>query len=145
MKMIHKNNFIPIVCICFTLLSIGKVILETIILGKFGNEQQNLVLMLLLSVLAVAVLSQHYRFGSLPLTLVILVQYMLSVSVVMLITWISSFFETLHKDAYRDMFLSFTIPYVIGAVIYYVSLFFEIKHANKTLEEIRRYQVEEAN
>ena len=134
MKVIHKQNFFPIVCICFTLLSIGNVILEAIVLGKFGHDQQNLLLMLLLSVLAVAVLSQHYRFGSVPLTLVILVQYLLA--------WISSFFETLHENAYRDMFLSFTIPYAIGAVVYYVSLFVEIKHANKTLEEIRRYQVE---
>ncbi|MDE5908392.1 MAG: hypothetical protein K2H52_06620 [Lachnospiraceae bacterium] len=145
MKVIDKQNFFPIICICFTLLSIGNVILEAIVLGKFGNDQQNLLLMLLLSVLAVAVLSQHYRFGNFPLLLVILVQYLLLIGIVMLITWISSFFESLHESAYRDMFLSFTIPYIIGAIIYYVSLFFEIKHANKALEEIRGYQNEKAN
>lgn len=145
MKVIHKQNFFPIVCICFTLLSIGNLILEAIFLGKFGNDQQNLLSMLLLSALAVTVLSQHYRFGNVPLLLVILVQYLLLISVVMLITWISSFFETQHRDAYRDMFLSFTIPYIIGAAIYYVSLFWEIKHANIALEEIRRYQNEKSS
>ena len=35
------------------------------------------------------------------------------------------------------MFLSFTIPYIILAGIYYMSLFREIKKANKILEELR--------
>ena len=36
------------------------------------------------------------------------------------------------------MFRSFTIPYVIIAGWYYISLFQEIKKANEMLEEIRK-------
>lgn len=91
---------------------------------------------------AVAVLSQHYRFLNFPLSVVILVQYLILISAVMLLTWFGSFFEPLHENGYRDMFLSFTIPYIIGAVIYYISLLWEIRRVNRTLEEIRRYQYE---
>ena len=142
MKVIHKQNFIPTVCVCFTLLVIGKIILESISLKVFGNYQENLLVMFFLSALAVAVLSQHYRFQNFPLSVVILVQYLILISAVMLLTWFGSFFEPLHENGYRDMFLSFTIPYIIGAVIYYISLLWEIRHVNQTLEEIRRYQHE---
>lgn len=142
MKMIHKQNFVPTVCVCFTLLVIGKILLEAITLKVFGSYQENLLVMFFLSVLAVTVLSQHYRFQNVPLTVVILVQYLIAISVVMLFTWIISFFEPLHENGYRDMFLSFTVPYIMGAVIYYISLFWEIRRANQTLEEIRRYQDE---
>lgn len=56
----------------------------------------------------------------------------------MLLTWMISFFDELHPDGYRDMFWSFTIPYVIGAVIYYVSLFLEIKKANRLLQDMKK-------
>ena len=64
-------------------------------------------------------------------------QYALLVAAVMLVTWISGFFVELHEDAYRDMFRSFTIPYVIAAAVYYISLYFEIKKANRLLQEVR--------
>ena len=53
-------------------------------------------------------------------------------------TWMISFFDEMHPDGYRDMFWSFTIPYVIGAVIYYVSLFLEIKKANRLLQNMKK-------
>lgn len=145
MKIINKQNFFPTVCVIYTLLSLGKILLEAIFLGLFGNYQENLLLMFGISLMATFVLSQHYRFQNLPLFVVILGQYILLASLVMVIIWLSSFFQPLHKNGYRDMFLSFSIPYAIGAVIYYISLLYEVKRANKTLEDIRRYQNEKSN
>lgn len=145
MKIIHKQNFFSIVCVIFTLLALGKIVLEAIVMKRFGNEQENFLMMFLLSLLATAVLSQHYRFQNFPLPIMIIVQYLLLIAGVMLITWLTSLFEPLHEDAYRDMFLSFTIPYAIGAAVYYISLFYEVGRANRTLKEIRRYQHENDN
>ena len=144
MKIINKRNFFPIVSVVFTLLVLSKVLLEAIVQNVFGGYQENLVLMFLLSLLATLVLSQHYRFQRFPLLVVMLLQYLLLIGAVMLFTWLSSFFEPLHEDGYRDMFLSFTIPYLAGAVIYYISLFFEIKHVDQTIKDIRRCQNEKS-
>ncbi len=140
MRQINRHNFFSTGCVIFTLLVAGKILLEAVAQEIFTDYQGNLLVMLALSFLATFVLSQYYRFQNLPLLAVILGQYVLLVGVVMLFTWISSHFEPLHEDGYRDMFLSFTIPYAIGAAAYYLSLFGELRRMNKELEEIRRYQ-----
>lgn len=143
MKIINKQNFFPTVCVVYTLLVMGKVVLEYIVQGLWGNYQGNLLVMFVLSALAVFVLSQYYRFQKYPLLVVIVVQYLALVGGVMLFTWISGFFAPLHEDGYRDMFLSFSIPYAIGVVVYYVSLFHEVKAVNRVLKQIKEEIPEE--
>lgn len=140
MKLINKQNFFPTVCVIFTLLVLGKIVLEAAADGIFAGYQKNLLTMFGLSLAATFIISQHYRFGELPLLVVILGQYALLTGIVMLVTWVSSFFEPIHENGYRDMFLSFTVPYMIGAAVYYASLFYETMRINKEIEEIRRYQ-----
>ena len=140
MKIINRQNFWSVVCIVFTILLFGKILLELIVQKIFGNYQENILIMFGLSLLATFVLSQYYRFQKYPLLVVILGQYILLIAVVMFITWLGGRFSELHKDAYRDMFLSFTIPYVIGFIIYYAAVFHEIKSANRALKEIKDHQ-----
>lgn len=137
MKIVNKQNFFPAVCVVFTLLVLGKLVLEYIIQGAWGNYQGNLLIMFVLSSAAVFVLSQHYRFQKYPLLAVIIVQYLVLIGGVMLFTWISGFFEPLHEDGYRDMFLSFSVPYAIGVVVYYTALLHEVRKVNHVLKEIR--------
>lgn len=137
MKIINKKNFFPTVCTVYALLVLTKVILEYIVQGLWENYQQNLLIMLVLSIMAVFVLSQYYRFQKYPLAVVIVVQYLVLIAGVMLFTWISGFFTPLHENAYRDMFLSFSIPYAVGVVIYYVALFHEVKSVNRILRRIK--------
>lgn len=40
------------------------------------------------------------------------------------------------KDGYKDAFLSFTIPYTIGAVIYYIEVFRSVHRQNQLLQDI---------
>lgn len=140
MRTIDRHNFWGVVCTVFTLLMLGKILLELIVQGVFGNYQINILLMFGLSLLATFVLSQYYRFQKYPLLVVILGQYILLIGIVMLITWISGRFNELHKNAYRDMFLSFTIPYAIGVIIYYAAVFHEIKSANQALKEMKEHR-----
>lgn len=137
MKIITKQNFFSTVCVIFTLLVSGKVVLEYFAQGIWGNYQGNLLVMLVLSALSVLVLSQYYRFSKYPLLAVIVVQYLVLIGGVMLFTWISGFFAPLHEDGYRDMFRSFSIPYAIGVVVYYASLFHEVKTVNRMLGQIK--------
>lgn len=140
MKVIKKREFIPTVCVIYTILSIAKIVLEAIMQGNFGGYQVNLLEMLFLAFLATFVLSQHYRLAHLPLAVVALVQYIVLIAVVMLITWITGKFTQLHTDAYRDMFWSFTIPYVVFAAAYYVALYIEVKRANYLLKQFKEEQ-----
>lgn len=137
MKIIHKSNFFSTVCVVFTLLVLGKLVLEYIVQGAWGNYQGNLLVMFVLSTVATFVLSQYYRFQKYPLLAVMIVQYLVLIGGVMLFTWISGFFAPLHEDGYRDMFLSFSIPYAIGVVVYYMALFHEVRKVNGVLRKIR--------
>lgn len=137
MKLIDKSNFLSTVCVVFTCLTLGKVVLEAFFTGVFGNYQENLLMMFGISALATFVLSQHYRLERFPLVAVIVGQYVVLIAAVMLIIWVSGFFEELHENAYRDMFRSFTVPYVIAAAVYYISLYFEIKKADRLLQEVK--------
>lgn len=143
MKIINKQNFFPTVCVVYTLLVLGKLVLEYIVRGLWENYQGNLLVMFVLSVLAVFVLSQYYRFQKYPLLAVIVVQYLVLIGGVMLFTWISGFFEPLHENGYRDMFLSFSVSYAIGVVIYYAALFHEVKTVNRMLRQIKDEMPEE--
>ena len=138
MKIIDKKSFIPTVCVVYTCLSVGKIVLEAFAQEKFGNDQRNFLVMLLFAFLGTLVLSQHYRLDKYPLTLVIVGQYVVLITGVMLFTWISSFFSEMHEDGYRDMFWTFTIPYAICAAVYYISLYFEIKKADRMLQEMKK-------
>lgn len=144
MKMINKKNFVPTVCVIFTVLVLGKILLEAAVQNLFGGYQGNILMMFLLSVLGTFVLSLHYRFQDLPLLAVIIVQYLVLVGVIVALVWVISFFEPVHENGYRDMILSFSIPYGIAAAVYYISFFNEVKHANRALEKIRREQNEKS-
>ncbi|MBD5449083.1 MAG: hypothetical protein HDR28_02770 [Lachnospiraceae bacterium] len=143
MKIINKQNFFPTVCVVYTLLVLGKLVLEYIVQGLWENYQGNLLVMFVLSLLAVFVLSQYYRFQKYPLLAVIVVQYLVLIGGVMLFTWIVGLFEPLHENGYRDMFLSFSIPYAIGVVVYYAALFHEVKAVNRVLRQIKDEMPEE--
>lgn len=138
MKIINKNNFFSTVCVVYTILSLSKILLEWIALDEFENLQQNFAEMFIISLIATFVLSQHYRLQKLPFVLVLFLQYAVLIAFVILSTWLTGLFAELHPNAYRDMFVSFTVPYIIGAAIYYINVFSEVKKANRIIAEIKR-------
>lgn len=138
MKIIDKKSFFPVVCVVYTVLSVSKIIIEAIFQNVFGNYQQNLFMMLFLSFLGTFVLSQHYRLQHIPLPLVIIGQYVVLAGGVLFIIWILSFFTEINPNGYRDMFLSFSIPYIIAAAVYYIQLWKEVKKVNQLLEDIKK-------
>jgi len=142
MKVIEKHEFWPTVCVCYTLISLGKIALEYFTGGVWGNDQANYILIFVLCFLATLILSQHYRLDRFPLPAVIIGQYVVLIATVFLITWLIGRVETLGEHAYRDMFRSFTIPYVIGAIVYYTAYFLQVRKANRMLENVKKKQNE---
>ncbi len=136
MKLINRNNFISIVCISFTLIVCGKLLLEksTGFIDRYYTE--NIFTCLGISVLATFVLSLHYYLQRFPFIPVVIGQYLALIGFVFLCIWIMGHFTENAPSAYRDMFVSVTIPYIAGAIVYYISFFTQIKRANAVFSDL---------
>lgn len=143
MKLITRKNFISIVCISFTLIVCGKLLLEAAMDFTDIYYTQNIFLCLGFSVLITVILSIHYYLRQFPFIPVFLGQYVVTVGIVFLGIWIAGFFTDEAPTAYKDMFISITIPFFAGALIYYLTFFRQIRKANKLLEEMNNFEAEE--
>ena len=136
MKLINKRNFISIVCIFFTLITCGKLLYERALNFTDRYYTDNIFTILGFSVLITLILSLHFYLQKFPFWLVIIAQYALTVGIVFLAIFIHGRFSTNAPTAYWDMFVSITIPFIFGAVVYYICFFVQIKRANKVLEKL---------
>lgn len=136
MKLINKHNFISIICIFFTLITCGKLLSEK--LAGFTDKYytDNIFTILGFSVLITLILSVHYYLQKYPFLLVFLGQYAATVGIVFLIIWIHGKLSVNAPTAYLDMFWSITIPFFGGAIVYYICFFYQIRKANKMLENL---------
>ncbi len=136
MKLINKRNFISIVCIFFTLITCGKLLLERAYNFTDRYYTDNIFTILGFSVLITIILSLHFYLQKFPFWLVLIAQYALTVGIVFLAIFIHGRLSTNAPTAYWDMFKSITIPFIFGAVVYYICFFVQIKRANKVLEKL---------
>ena len=136
MKLINRSNFISIVCISFTLIVSGKLLLEKSMGFTDRYYTENIFMCLGIAVLATAVLSLHYYLQRFPFLPVAIGQYLLLIGIVFAGIWISGHFTENAPSAYKDMFVSVTVPYVVGAVVYYISFFSQIKRANEVFSNL---------
>ena len=136
MKLINRKNFFSIVCISFTLLVCYKLIYEWIVGFKDPNYTMNIFLNLLFAVIITAILAIHFYLQKYPFVPVFLGQYIFTIVITFLIVKIAEQFVELAPTAYRDMFVSVTIPFIVGAAVYYISFFGQIRKANKMLEDL---------
>ena len=127
MKLINKRNFVSIVCIFFTLITCGKLLYERALNFTDRYYTDNIFTILGFSVLITLILSLHFYLQKFPFWLVIIAQYALTVGIVFLAIFIHGRFSTNAPTAYWDMFVSITIPFLIGALV---------KRANKVLEKL---------
>ena len=136
MKLINKRNFISIVSIFFTLITCGKLLYERALNFTDRYYTDNIFTILGFSVLITLILSLHFYLQKFPFWLVLIAQYALTVGIVFLAIFIHGRFSTNAPTAYWDMFVSITIPFFIGALVYYICFFVQIKRANKVLEKL---------
>ena len=136
MKLINKRNFVSIVCIFFTLITCGKLLYERALNFTDRYYTDNIFTILGFSVLITLILSLHFYLQKFPFWLVLIAQYALTVGIVFLAIFIHGRFSTNAPTAYWDMFVSITIPFFIGALVYYICFFVQLKRANKVLEKL---------
>ncbi len=136
MKLINKRNFASMVCIFFTLITCGKLLYERALNFTDRYYTDNIFTILGFSVLITLILSLHFYLQKFPFWLVIIAQYALTVGIVFLAIFIHGRFSTNAPTAYWDMFVSITIPFIFGALVYYICFFIQIKRANKVLEKL---------
>lgn len=122
----------------FTVVVFIKIMIENVILKRPDMYlAKNLALVFAFSALAIAILGASKFFTMLPLWLVIAGQYILISSAAMLETWISGHFQELAETAYRDMFRSVTIPFIIVTFVYYIKCFYDVHQANRNFEKLQ--------
>lgn len=136
--MINKKNYIPTVCVVYTILVTGKLILEAFLGEKDYYYTENLLFMLVISAAATLVLMLQQYLHNVPLLFIIIGQYFLLMGFVLGSMYLMSFRSPVSPGGYLDMAISVTVPYVILAAIYYVNYFREIKRANDTLRKLNR-------
>ena len=138
MKLVNRKNVISVLCVTYTVISILLTIINILIEGEMNSTQLNIFTCLLLSILGVGVLSQHYRLERFSPLAMVIIQYLAAVAVILISLKAASYFTYVHPGGYRDMVISFSVPYFIGAVIYYISLMLEVRKQNRILEKIKQ-------
>jgi len=137
MKLINKKNFIHYVCLFYTIISILIIITE-MISGKTVQTHHNILMCLLLTVMAVFILSMQSFFSEYSPLLVLLVQLVVGTLLVILITYINGLYSELHPDAYKDMIRSYLMFFIPGAGYYYWHLRREVKMQNEAIQVIQQ-------
>lgn len=137
MKIVHKKNIVSVICITYTFVSVSLTTIEVIVNGAISPAQLNLFLFLIFSMLGVGVLSQHYRLERFSPVTMLLIQYLSAVAMIVIGTKAAACFVEIHPNGLRDLIVSFSVPYGIGAVIYYISLWLEVRRQNEILRKIK--------
>ena len=136
MKLINRKNFVSIVCIFFTLITCGKLLAEKANGFTDRYYTENIFTILGFSVLITLILSIHFYLQRFPFLIVFIAQYVLTVGIVFLGIFIHVLFSEHAPTAYWDMFISITIPFLGGALVYYICFFMQIRKANRILAEL---------
>ena len=136
MKLINRKNFISIICISFTLLVLVKLIWEAVIGFNDPHYAMNIFISFGMAVLITLILAIHYYLQQFPFVPVFLGQYAVTVGIVLGGIWFVGHYVPIADDAYHDMFISITIPFLICAAIYYIVFFRQIRKANALIEQM---------
>ncbi len=114
-----KKGFI-LYCMIYTVITIISSALQ-LFQGRMEDTNSHILNRAVVCLIAVLVieLSANIKFKSELLTW--LVVYGIGMTIVFIYVWFTRFFEPLHKNAYRDIFLNFTsIAVVIGIIIHFI-------------------------
>lgn len=144
MNLIHKKNFIPIICMTYTIVSISLTIFEILDRREMTPSHLNIFLFLACSILGVGVLALHRFLDRFSPLVMLLLQYLIAIVIIHGTLWMASYFVDIHPDGFHDMLLSFTVPYAIGCVIYYFCLKIEVKKQNDLLKQMKQKHLQDS-
>lgn len=136
MKLINRRNFISTVCVSFTIVVCCKLIIEKLngVTDRYYTE--NIFACLGFSVIITAVLALQFYLQKFPLIPVLIGQYAVVAGAAAGIVKLSDSISDTGSDAMAEMIISVTIPFVVGALVYYIKFFRQLKKANRIIVEI---------
>lgn len=137
MKKVNLPEMLIAICICYTILSLVNAGLN-LATGREDISASNSFNMILWTSLGAGILYTHHYFQRLSPLVMVISQYAIAMGLIFASIYIEGQFVPIHPNGYRDAFRSFTIPYIIGAIIYYVHIFREAKRQNILLQEIKK-------
>ncbi len=136
MKELIKYYLLELCC-SYTIVSVAGAIINMI----FGYETNNVnvVMMFIFCNIAVFVLSIHKLFDAFSPLAMIIIQYVIALGLCFLVIFIASLIiEPVSPRGWFEFFRSFTIPYVIGAALYYYRLYREARDQDEIIKEIQK-------
>lgn len=132
------KEYLLSVCVVYTIMALTKVIIEGISGHKDPYYILNFGILFVITCFATFVLFMHRIFHKTPLLFVMIGQYVVVMGAVLLSLFVISKFTEVSPNAYREMFLQITAPYIVFAGIYYASYFNDVKKANRNLIELKK-------
>jgi len=118
--MLIKNKLI-IVCVLFTVLTVTSSVFG-LFTGARTVDHFHILMRFTITLLALGSLYLFDWLKNLRFYQVHIIHYVLTMSAVFLLVFLSGFFVSLHPDAYRDIFLNYTIVY-LGVTLFEVVAF----------------------
>ena len=135
------KSYLLELCCSYTIVSAGGAIIN--IMAGTDTNNVNVIMMFIFCNIAVFVLSIHKFFEKLSPLAMIVIQYVVACALCSLAVYIGTFFYgPVTPRGWFELFRSFTIPYVIGAALYYYRLWDDAKKQQNLLKEIQELNEE---
>ena len=135
------KSYLLDLCCSYTIISVIGAIIN--IFSGYQTNNANVVMMFIFCNIAVFVLSIHKLFDAFSPLAMIIIQYVLAIVLIFLVIFITSFIEPVSPRGWFEFFRSFTIPYIIGAALYYYRVFKETKEQDEMIKEIQKQKEDE--
>ncbi len=135
MKEFIKSYLLELCC-SYTIISVAGAVINMIMGNQTNNA--NVVMMFIFCNIAVFVLSIHKFFEKLSPLAMIIIQYVMALALCTGAILIATlFWGPVTPRGWFEFFRSFTIPYIIGAALYYYRLWDDAKKQQEMLKEIQ--------
>ena len=136
------KSYLLELCCSYTIVSVAGALINMAMGTETNNA--NVVLMFIFCNIAVFVLSIHKFFEKLSPLAMIIIQYVVALALCTGAILIATlFWGPVTPRGWFEFFRSFTIPYIIGAALYYYRLYREAKDQDEMIKEIQKKKEED--
>lgn len=118
--MIIKDK-IKVMAIIFTVITLFSSTLA-IIQGRTYDTHIHILMRFFITVIAIMSVVIYEKLSHKPMYIAHIVHYSITMGIIFITLWITGFFIELHPDAYRDIFLNYTIVWIVISVIWTIIL-----------------------
>ena len=136
------KSYLLELCCSYTIVSVAGAFINMAMGTETNNA--NVVLMFIFCNIAVFVLSIHKFFEKLSPLAMIIIQYVVALALCTGAILIATlFWGSVTPRGWFEFFRSFTIPYIIGAALYYYRLYREARDQDEMIKEIQQKKKED--